>query len=69
MRDSKITSMPYADVGTPCAKEAVLLDFGVRAASRTGSKVLAQCAKTADITKVSCERGWAFRGEDRYRVR
>ena len=30
------------------AKEAVLLDFGVRAASRTGSKVLAQCAKTAD---------------------
>ena len=30
------------------AKEAVLLDFGVRAASRTGSKVLPQCAKTAD---------------------
>ena len=29
-------------------KEAILLDVVVRAASRTGSKVLAQCAKTAD---------------------
>ena len=28
------------------AKEAVLLGFVFRAASRTGSKVLAQCAKT-----------------------
>ena len=37
------------NVGTPCKGflEAVLLDFGVRAASRTGSNVLAQCAKTA----------------------
>ncbi len=30
------------------AKEAILLGFVVRAASRTGSKGLAQCAKTAD---------------------
>ena len=48
------------------AKKVVLLDFVVHAANRTGSKVLAQCAKTADfLTKVSCERGLAFRGEYR----
>ena len=46
------------------AKEAVLLDFGVRAASRTGSNVLAQCAKRLiSITEVSCECGLAFRGK------
>ena len=48
------------------AKKAVLSDFGVRAASRTGSKVLPQCDKRLiSITKVSCERGLAFRGEGR----
>ena len=30
------------------AKEAVVLDFGVLAASRTCLKALVQCAKTAD---------------------
>ena len=48
------------------AREAVLLDCVVRAAIRTGSKVLAECDKTLiSITKVSCERGLAFPGEDR----
>ena len=46
------------------AKEAVLLDFGVRAESRTGSKVLHRVLKRLiSITQVSCERGLACLGE------
>ncbi len=49
-----------------CAKEAVLLDFVIRAGSRTVSKVLTQRAKTLiSTTTVSRERGLAVRGEDR----
>ena len=44
------------------AKEAILLGFVVRAASRTGSKGLAQCAKTADLAsqKFHVNVAWRF---------
>ena len=49
------------------AKEAVLLDLGVRAASRTLVQKYwhSLLKRLFSITTVSCERGLAFRGEDR----
>ena len=50
------------------AKEAVLLFvYFAQQAEQVQKYVLTQCAKTADysITTVSCERGFAFPGEDR----
>ena len=48
------------------AKEAVLLDFGVRAQAEQVQKYCHSVLKRLiSITKVSRERGLAFRGEDR----